>query len=287
MTTASARTERALLILLALCTVAALAGYATFGLHPQWIGANVSGMRAYAAAITGFPRAHILLGFATLAVVLLRWAGARWLPAAIALYAVSLGSELLGTSTGLPFGAYHYTDGLGVKWLGRVPMLIPLSWCTMSLAAIVITRQRLGGRGRLTTILLGSLLLVAWDLALDPAMSRLTPYWVWGSSGPYFGMPLLNVAGWYLTGAVLMGIMLLLRADRWIDALSPSATNASLLVYGANLALPVGMTIAAGLPGAALVAVIVLALACGGSVVRQFRMGHRVERDVSRAEVAR
>lgn len=280
------RVERALLILLVGCTAAALLGYASFGLHPALMGTSLGAMRAYAAAITGFPRAHIVLGAAAIATALTRGSGGQWLPAAVTLYAVSLASELLGTSYGMPFGPYHYTDALGIKWLGLVPVLIPLSWFTMSASAFAITRRLVGVRGHLTTIAAGSLLLVAWDLALDPAMSRLTPYWVWGEAGPYFGMPILNLIGWFLTGAALMMLLVVLRAGRWVDSLSPSAMTAITIVYASNLALPIGMTIAAGLPLAALSCLCMVGLVCSVAWLR--RRERRVVRHRSRhAEAAR
>ena len=41
-----------------------------------------------------------------------------------AIYVVSLTSELLGTTFGIPFGPYSYTTLLGPKWFDRVPLLI-------------------------------------------------------------------------------------------------------------------------------------------------------------------
>lgn len=96
-------------------------------------------------------------------------------------------------------------------------------------------------------ILFGSLILLSWDLALDPAMSLVTKYWIWGTEGPYYGMPLLNLGGWYFTGLVLMAALAMLRADRWVVALPLGWLVA---FYAANLVLPVGMSIAAGLWGA-------------------------------------
>ena len=246
--------------LLIACTVAALAGYAVFGLHPQLLGSTADLARTYARAIVGFPRLHILLGFLAVLASLLTVASRRWLPCIIAVYAVSLGAELLGTSVGLPFAPYRYTDALGPKWFGLVPLLIPLSWCTMTIASFTIARRTLGTRGRLTTIAVGVGLLMAWDLALDPAMSRLTPYWIWGDAGPYFGMPLLNLFGWCITGVALHALLVVLRADEWIDAAAPRLVRAMIVVYAANVALPVGMTIAAGIPIAAVASLGAIAL---------------------------
>lgn len=258
MTTTLARAETALLTLLLVCTVAALAGYAIFGLHPELIGPSIGVARTYGFAMVGFPRVHIALGFLAVAACLSRGMRRRWVASVAALYPASLGSELLGTSVGWPFGAYHYTDALGAKWFGLVPFLIPLSWCTMTIVAFAITRRVLGVRGRLTTIVTAALLLIAWDLALDPAMSRLTPYWVWGDVGPYFGMPWLNLAGWFATGLLLHTILFALRAQRWVDMLAPPTTRGLIAIYAANLALPVGMTIAAGIPLAAAASLTVL-----------------------------
>jgi len=240
------------------CTVAALAGYAVFGLHPQLIGSSVGVARTYALAVIGFPRVHIALGFLAAAACLSRGVRRRWIASVAAVYPASLACELLGTSVGWPFGAYRYTNALGAKWFGLVPLLIPLSWCTMTIAAFAIARRVLGARRRLTSVVIGALLLIAWDLALDPAMSRLTPYWVWADEGPYFGMPWLNLAGWFATGLLLHTILVALRAERWVDRLAPPTTRGLLIIYSANLALPIGMTVAAGIPLAAAASLSVL-----------------------------
>jgi uncharacterized membrane protein len=44
---------------------------------------------------------------------------------------VSLAGELLGTSTGFPFGGYAYTTLLGYRILNLVPFPIPISWAFM------------------------------------------------------------------------------------------------------------------------------------------------------------
>jgi putative membrane protein len=133
----------------------------------------------------------------------------------------------------------------------------------MSLAAFVLTRRWLGVRDRTATIVFASFVLGSWDLVLDPAMSRLAPYWLWGSSGPYYGMPLLNLVGWYVTGLALMALLVGLGVDRWVERLPASAVGAFAFIYAANLALPVGLTLAGGMPGAALTAMAALAVIFG------------------------
>jgi putative membrane protein len=253
------RLERVLLAVLAVFTAAAIAGYATFAVHPERLAGVPDAAATYGLAMTLFPRGHILLGFRAIAVVLARSAGLRWLPALGALYVTSLASELLGTTLGLPFGPYRYTPGLGPQWFSHVPVLIPLSWFTMATASFALTRDWLGVRRPVATIAVGSLVLAAWDLVLDPAMSQVTPYWIWGTSGPYYGMPLLNLFGWYVTGLALMGLLVALRASEWLDALPPSALWSLGAIYAANLVLPMGLAIVGGMGGSAVASAGVLA----------------------------
>jgi putative membrane protein len=129
----------------------------------------------------------------------------------------SLGAELLGTGTGWPFGAYAYGDALGPKILDRVPVGIPLSWFSLGLTAYVLARlsyRRLDVRaGAAATVALGVWYFVVWDLVLDPAMASPTlpiRFWTWHQDGPFFGMPLENLAGWAGTAALFMTL------SRWV-----------------------------------------------------------------------
>lgn len=238
--------DRWLLALVYVVSALGLAGFVAFGLHAERLAAAPGAAAVYGRMMRWAPRAQILVAFASLAVFLTRQAGVRWVSALGTVYLVSLLSELAGTIVGLPFGPYRYTDGLGVKWLGHVPVLIPLSWFFMALPSYAIARWRFP-RNIAARVVAGSLVLLSWDLALDPAMSLVTKYWVWGVDGPYYGMPILNLVGWYVTGVALMIALSVLRADRWIARLP---LRWLVGFYGANLLLPIGMSVAAGLSGA-------------------------------------
>jgi putative membrane protein len=240
---------------LAAFTLLAILGYATIGRHPDLIAGNPRAQLAYGTAFVFFARGQVIVAAAVLLIMFALRTRLAWAPAAAAIYATSLASELLGTTRGVPFGPYHYTDALGWKWFGHVPLLIPLSWFLMAAPSFAIA----GALVRSTTarVLVASMVLLTWDLALDPAMSFATKYWVWGESGPYYGMPLLNLFGWYVTGLVLMGILALLRAERWLAAVPLTRLATFFLV---NLALPLGMCVAAGLYWAVLACAVPLAL---------------------------
>lgn len=248
------RLDAAGLIVLYLFVGVALVGYATFGLNPGLLARYPQFAGFYAVSFGFFAQAQIWLAGVVLALFLTQRASGRWLPAFVALYVISLSFELLGTTVGLPFGEYHYTGALGVRWFGHVPIVIPLSWFFMALPSYALARVALPehAAGR---VFLASLVLLGWDLALDPAMSHATAYWVWAEPGTYYGMPWLNLFGWYVTGLALMAALAWLRADRWIEGL-PLGWLAGF--YGANLLLPVGMSAAAGLWGAVAATVVVL-----------------------------
>jgi putative membrane protein len=250
--------EHAALALVYLVSVVSLVGFATFGRHPERLITVPDAARVYGWMLLVAPKAQIVIAFAALAAFLTRRVGARWLPAFAALYLVSLASELAGTTVGLPFGPYHYTNGLGAKWFGHVPVLIPVSWFYMALPSYAIAFRRFPFPSqRIRRVAVASLVLLSWDLVLDPAMSLVTQYWVWGTTGPYYGMPLVNLVGWFATGVALMIALTLVRADAWIAQLP---TRWLVAFYGANLLLPVAMSIVAGLWGA--IAATAAALAC-------------------------
>lgn len=265
-TTYPAHMRTIVLVIFYVFTLAAIAGYAVFGRHPQLLERFPDAREFYSTAFTFFARAHVIAGFAVLATVLIGAARARWVLAFIAVYVASLASELLGTTVGLPFGPYSYTDGLGIKWFAHVPVLIPMSWFTMALPSFALA-LRLGASIR-SAIVVGAIILLSWDLALDPAMSRVTTYWLWGGDGPYYGMPWLNLLGWFVTGLVLMAILARLRAAEWSAAVP---TRWLVAFYGANLLLPLGLNAAAGFWLANVVTMAALALTAVVTLVRTDR----------------
>jgi uncharacterized membrane protein len=217
--------------------VASLLGYGIFTARPDLLVQVDPQARFFVWAFYGFAVGNMLFGgLAVLAEGL--WLDAkRAIIAFAAIYAVSLTSELLGTAYGVPFGAYAYTSLLGPKWFDLVPLLIPLSWFTMSWAAWIMARHRTRG---MHAVLLGTGLLLAWDLLLDPAMSKVTSYWVWGEKGYYYGMPWSNLLGWAITG-----FLLLLMLNK-IAPQPKGDIRFAWIVYGINFFLPLGFCVLNG-----------------------------------------
>jgi len=223
--------------------------------HPELIlGLSTTGQVLFQWGMSGGGVVYILFGTAAVAIYAYRTLGLwHWLTFMLPAVCLSLSSELLGTSTGFPFGHYAYLSGLGYKIAGLVPFTIPLSWFYLGLVCYLIARAGLettqtpGWVRHLGAIALGALLLTSWDFVLDPAMSQTAfPFWEWQQPGAFFGMPYQNFAGWMGTGAVFMSIAALLWQKAPIN-LERVHLGLPLIVYLSNFAFAAIMSIAAGI----------------------------------------
>lgn len=191
----------------------------------------------------------------------------------VAATVISAAAELTGTKTGWPFGGYEYTNFLGPKLLGRVPVAVPLSWFYMGFASFVLADAigaRRGWRYRtLWSVVLGAWLLTAWDLVLDPSMAapqlQYIHFWIWHETGPYFGMPLRNLGGWFATGVLFVAVGRLLWRERVARA-APVALPFT--VYAVNVAWSMVLSVAAGMWPTALVAIALALLPAALALVR-------------------
>jgi len=239
------------------CHLAAL----TFGLagllialpHPELWNKTPYGMHVFTFGMHYAGSLHILLGTATMLLFGLLFVGVR---KTLIFFAVStlipLGMELMGTSTGFPFGPYSYTDFLDQKILGLVPYAIPLSWFYMGftsflLANLLIAHTRWSHK-TLWCLLIGVYFLTVWDLSLDPAMAndRLpVHFWIWYKSGPYFGMPISNLVGWSMTGLLYMSVSRLFWRENL--AVQRIVTWLPFGMYAANTCFAIILNLSTGL----------------------------------------
>jgi uncharacterized membrane protein len=139
-----------------------------------------------------------------------REGGRRALLLAVVVFLTGLVFESVGVATGWVYGPYHYTDLLGPKFLGLVPYMIPLAWTMMMYPAMVIADgfvpHSWGKAGRFWAVAaIAGVVMTAWDVAMDPMMVA-GGHWVWEVQGAYFGVPLQNFWGWWLTTFVAMAI---------------------------------------------------------------------------------
>jgi putative membrane protein len=216
---------------------------------------------------------YVTLGAAAALALLWRVLGGR---RAVLLFVtgagVSLGFELAGTTTGLPFGEYHYTPLLGYRILGLVPFPIPVSWFYMLIGCLTMVARRVPARDDSATrwrwALLAAAALVAWDISMDPAMVR-TGHWVWGegqhfrdaglpapilaffTEGAFYGMPLSNWVGWLLSATLIARVMLLV-APPSLMAARLTQTRLPIALYVVNGIMPISLCLRDGLWWAAI-----------------------------------
>jgi uncharacterized membrane protein len=159
---------------------------------------------------------------------------------------VSNAFENLSIMTGFPFGWYHYSDAMGPK-LFLVPLLIGPAYFGVGYLSWTLARAIFGdGDARLTGLLsfatpaIASFIMVSWDLTIDPMMSTINGSWVWHNGGSYFGVPVSNFLGWYLTVYVFFQCFALYARRRFAPSTKVHGYWATpLLAYTSIIIAPV------------------------------------------------
>lgn len=165
-------------------------------------------------------------------------------------FILTIGAEMFGVATGLLFGNYSYTEQLGPLVLGLVPLAIPVAWLMMLYPSYAIAGFLLSPRSndfsryppattevvttealprsndfsRYLRAALAALAMTAWDLSLDPRMVR-DGNWIWHDGGPYFGIPLSNFIGWFITALAIYLVWQVIDRRRVDTAPHPSASR--------------------------------------------------------------
>ncbi len=162
----------------------------------------------------------------------------------VLVFGVSLLFESVGVATGLVYGPYHYTEKLGPLFLGLVPYLIPVAWFMMSYPSFVIADRLIPstwkrGQRILAVAVVGGIVMTAWDMVMDPVMVW-GGHWVWDVEGPYYGIPLQNYWGWWLTVFTTYALYLLLagKQEKPADARSDRLPVLMYMIVGLANIIP-------------------------------------------------
>ena len=115
--------------------------------------------------------------------------------ASIGIVVVSFGIEWLGVRTGAIFGSYLYGETLQ-PLIGGVPISIGAAWFVMLIASTAVAQKiapkSLAGGFRFKIAFLVALLMVCFDLLMEPAAVKLD-YWTWINGH----IPLQNYLVWF------------------------------------------------------------------------------------------
>ena len=152
-----------------------------------------------------FRKLQILLG---LAVVVMHGAATRGGRPILAFAAVCLAVgtlfESVGVKHGWIFGNYRYSDSMGLKLFGSLPVVVPLMWFTLcylggSMADLLASGPFIPDPAvPAVRALAAAGIVTLFDAVIDPIAVD-EKRWVWKKPGRYHGVPASNFMGWFAT----------------------------------------------------------------------------------------
>ncbi len=112
--------------------------------------------------------------------------------------------EIVGATTGYPFGPYAYTSNMGAKLFGIMPFTIPLAWLIILMAGryAVLWWRPQATRLQIATGTAAIALLT--DINLEFIAWKVRVYWIWYPPGTPLGdsppawPPLQNYISWFV-----------------------------------------------------------------------------------------
>jgi putative membrane protein len=253
------RLAAVLLLVHAIANVGSGFAFATFlsPPFPAWL-ATPTNMKVYGFLYKWAGQATVITGALATVLHLHGRLGARtaWWLAGIG-FTIALASELSGTITGLPFGPYVYTENLGYRIFGHVPLNLPTSWFYMLYASLAICARLMTARDDRATrawwAFVAAFVMTAWDVSMDPAMVS-SSHWLWQlppaetlgpigraiGSAMFYTMPLTNWLGWLVIAFVIAWTMLaIVPPSRWAATLAWD--RFPIVLYVVNCLLPLGI----------------------------------------------
>jgi uncharacterized membrane protein len=151
--------------------------------------------------------------------------------------------ETVSLRTGFPFGHYQFTSLMGPRLFG-LPALLALAYLGVGYLSWVVALVMLGyqnapvwgpvwGRRIVLLPVVASFVMVAWDFSMDPVWAYIDHAWVWRDGGGYYGVPVSNFFGWFLTVYIFYQLFALYLRRREILSAPPSHFRLALMFYAA------------------------------------------------------
>ncbi|MGH7951947.1 MAG: carotenoid biosynthesis protein [Limisphaerales bacterium] len=135
--------------------------------------------------------------------------------AAFVIAVVGGGISALGARTGVPFGPLTFGSEAGQKIFKTLPLVIPLIWVVVILNSRGTARLILRPWRKTRTYgfwLMGftALLVLLFDLALEPFASHVKHYWLWMPTKfplTWQGAPLVNFLSWAVVTLLILAFV--------------------------------------------------------------------------------
>lgn len=150
--------------------------------------------------------------------------------------------ESVSLRTGFPFGHYSFTDLMGPK-LFDLPILLALAYVGMGylswvlgLAILGCQNETLSGKNIVLLPLAASFAMTAWDLSMDPVWADIDHAWVWRDGGSYYGVPISNFFGWFLTVYIFYQLFALYLRNRVTIPSQTGHWRVAILFYAVSAA---------------------------------------------------
>ena len=156
----------------------------------------------------------IVLGTSTtLASMTRRLPGQNVILASAIIGAIASGIETVGALTGIPFGPFVYNyQVIGRELFPPLPWAIPLLWIfvilnTRGVARLILRPWRKIRAYGFYVIGLSALLVVLFDLGLEPFSARVKGFWFWNPTKlpfTWYGAPVVNFLGWAMASVLIL-----------------------------------------------------------------------------------
>jgi putative membrane protein len=153
---------------------------------------------------------------------------AEW-PVLLGCAALGFAAEAVGVASGFPSGRYHHPATLFPLVLG-VPVVMTAAWLVLFAYVRQMARSPLVAAAWMTAI----------DFVIDPLATKTLNYWTWESSGPYYGIPWSNFAGWFFVSLALFA----LARKRAVPNPRAGWLGLSVVLFFTVIALGVGLELA-------------------------------------------
>jgi uncharacterized membrane protein len=136
------------------------------------------------------------------------------LMAAAVIGGLSGGIVAVGVLSGVPFGPIVFSDAFAERLFAVVPWPIPLLWVALiingrGVARLIMRPWRKTNFYGYWVIVLACLLVVLFDLGLEPFAVHVQGWWIWLASKSalsWHTAPWVNSLGWFITGMVILAL---------------------------------------------------------------------------------